>query len=118
MVATEKNELEKFIDGIATASALMSGAYYMRDFPGFNRYLKILTGIIEQAVNISELEKEALFEGFSKGDLVKVIKSKYIKAGSIVEILEEIQPGIYLVGMADYSGTYVVVEKNLKVSEE
>ncbi|MBO0481806.1 hypothetical protein [Candidatus Enterococcus courvalinii] len=53
-----------------------------------------------------------------KGDLCKVLKSKFIETGSVVEILAEIQKDIYLVGLSDYSANYICVARNLEPMED
>ena len=47
------------------------------------------------------------------GDFCRVKKSKYLAKGSFVEILLEIQKGIFLCGSEQ--GNTIVVEKNLEL---
>ena len=47
------------------------------------------------------------------GDFCRVKKSKYLAKGSFVEILMEIQEGIFLCG--SNQGNTIVVEKNLEI---
>ncbi|WP_321387346.1 hypothetical protein [uncultured Enterococcus sp.] len=46
------------------------------------------------------------------GDFCRVKKSKYLATGSFVEILMEIQQGIFLCG--NETGNTIIVAKNLK----
>ncbi|MDH6364701.1 hypothetical protein M2139_001723 [Enterococcus sp. PF1-24] len=46
------------------------------------------------------------------GDVCRVKQSKFISAGSFVEILQELQTGIFL--CLDNQGYTVVVERNLE----
>ncbi|MHC5374522.1 hypothetical protein ACYSNU_12060 [Enterococcus sp. LJL120] len=48
-----------------------------------------------------------------KGDFCRVIKSKYLSTGAFVEILMEIQEGIFL--CRNEQGNTIVVEKNLEL---
>lgn len=52
-----------------------------------------------------------------KGDFCKVLKSKYIVAGSVVEILDEIVEGIFLCGTTNREN-YIVVAENLQTIKE
>lgn len=53
-----------------------------------------------------------------KGDFARVLKSKYIPAGTFVEILRELQEGIYLCATPS-NENYIVVAKNLiPITEE
>lgn len=53
-----------------------------------------------------------------KGDFARVLKSKYIPEGTFVEILRELQEGLYLCGTPD-NDSYIVVAKNLMpITEE
>lgn len=54
----------------------------------------------------------------SKGDFARVIKSKYIPSGTFVEILGELQEGIFLCATPS-NESYIVVAKNLMpITEE
>lgn len=53
-----------------------------------------------------------------KGDFARVIKSKYIPSGTFVEILRELQEGIFLCATSS-NESYIVVAKNLmSITEE
>lgn len=54
----------------------------------------------------------------TKGDFARVLKSKYIPEGTFVEILGELQEGIYLCATPS-NESYIVVAKNLMpITEE
>lgn len=50
------------------------------------------------------------------GSWVKVIGGKAAKPGTYAKVIDEIQPGIFLVAKGDFD-TYIIVSKNLKVLE-
>lgn len=53
-----------------------------------------------------------------KGDFCKVLKSKYIEAGSIVEVVDELAKDIFVCGTLNREN-YIVVGENLeKIKEE
>lgn len=62
-------------------------------------------------------EEETSMKQLQKGDLCKVIKSKYITPGTTVEIMDELGAGIYLCGTTS-NENYIVVAKNLIPIEE
>lgn len=51
-----------------------------------------------------------------KGDFCRVIKSKYLAPGTIVEVLDELQEGTPLCGSPQ--GNTIVVSKNLQLDGE
>lgn len=54
----------------------------------------------------------------TKGDFARILKSKYIPEGTFVEILEELQEGIFLC-VTRSNDSYIVVSKNLvPITEE